>query len=144
MRWRERHLIRLSRLHFPNVQREDIVRLLVCGDRNWKDERMILTELELRKPDVVIEGEYRGADKMARAAAEYLGIPVLGFPADWETHGRAAGVFRNTQMLEEGKPDFVLAFHDDLEASKGTKDMIKQAKAAGIPVEVVCHEAKGE
>jgi hypothetical protein len=120
------------------------MRLLVCGDRDWKDERLVLLEIEHRRPEVVIEGEYRGADRAARAAADYFGIPVLPFPADWKTHGRAAGVFRNTQMLTEGKPDLVLAFHDDLENSKGTKDMIEQATAAGIPVEIVCHEAKDE
>ena len=39
-------------------------------------------------------------------------------------------------MLEEGKPDKVLAFHEDIESSKGTKHMVKISQEAGIPVEV--------
>lgn len=41
---------------------------------------------------------------------------------------------RNKQMLDEGKPDLVLAFHTDIENSKGTKNMIYQAKKRGIKV----------
>jgi len=42
-------------------------------------------------------------------------------------------------MLDEGKPTYVLAFHDNLAESKGTKDMVTRAKKAGIPVEVWSH-----
>lgn len=31
-------------------------------------------------------------------------------------------------MLDEGKPDFVVAFHNDITNSKGTLDMITRAK----------------
>jgi hypothetical protein len=34
-------------------------------------------------------------------------------------------------MLEDGQPDLVLAFHSSIEESKGTKDMVKRARAAG-------------
>lgn len=44
--------------------------------------------------------------------------------------GRAAGPMRNKQMLEEGKPDLVVAFP----GGAGTENMVKQAKAAGIRV----------
>ena len=47
---------------------------------------------------------------------------------------RAAGPIRNQRMLVEGKPDLVIAFHDDLESSRGTKDMIKRSLKAGIRV----------
>jgi hypothetical protein len=59
---------------------------------------------------------------------------VYSFPADWETYGKAAGPIRNTQMLTEGNPDMVAAFHNDISKSKGTKNMIVQAKKAGIKV----------
>jgi hypothetical protein len=68
--------------------------------------------------------------------ASQLGFTVLPFPADWNTHGKAAGPIRNRQMLKEGKPDVVLAFHEDLGRSKGTADMVRAAKAAGIAVKV--------
>ena len=37
-------------------------------------------------------------------------------------------------MLDEGKPDTVVYFHDNIERSKGTKDMVSRAKKAGLPV----------
>lgn len=87
-------------------------------------------------PDVVIEGEARGADTMAREAAEQLGIPVLPFPADWTRFGKAAGPIRNRQMLTEGKPTEVIAFHHDISKSRGTRDMVVQARKHGIPTAV--------
>jgi hypothetical protein len=35
-------------------------------------------------------------------------------------------------MLDEGKPDLVIAFHDDLSRSKGTVDMLAKAERAGV------------
>jgi DNA-binding MurR/RpiR family transcriptional regulator len=60
----------------------------------------------------------------------------LSYPADWEAYGKAAGPIRNQRMLDEGKPDLVIAF-SDLPTTSGTYDMIKRAKAAGIPVYLV-------
>ena len=56
------------------------------------------------------------------------------FPADWKTFGKAAGPIRNRKMLDEGLPDVVIAFHEDIERSKGTKNMISQACEQGIDV----------
>lgn len=48
-------------------------------------------------------------------------------------HGKSAGPIRNRKMIDEHEPDFVLAFHDDLEGeSKGTKDCVAYAKSKGI------------
>jgi hypothetical protein len=59
----------------------------------------------------------------------------MPFPADWGTFGKRAGPIRNKQMLEEGKPDLVIAFWDG--NSPGTKNMIDQAQAKGISVKVI-------
>lgn len=53
--------------------------------------------------------------------------------ANWLKFGRTAGPIRNQIMIEKGA-DLVIAFPS--ETSKGTRDMIKRAEAAGIPVEV--------
>jgi len=37
-------------------------------------------------------------------------------------------------MLDEGKPDLVLAFYTNIKNSKGTKNMINQAKKRGIVI----------
>jgi hypothetical protein len=40
-------------------------------------------------------------------------------------------------MLDEGRPDEIVAFHDNIAASKGTADMIRRAQKAGIPYRLV-------
>lgn len=115
------------------------MRVLVCGDRNWSDASLIAHHLAKLEHAEIIEGEARGADRLARIEAEKLGYVVHKFPAQWGVYGKAAGVLRNKQMLDEGKPSLVLAFHDDLEHSKGTGDMVRRAKARGIPVNHIHH-----
>jgi hypothetical protein len=88
----------------------------------------------------IIEGEcpHGGADIAAREFAEAWGINVDAYPADWGTHGRAAGPIRNQQMLAEGRPEIVLAFVDKpLHESRGTNDMVTRATEARIPTYVV-------
>ncbi len=111
--------------------------ILCCGDRKWTDRDKIAIALSsLTVDDHVIHGNAPGADRLC---AEYA-IPhmtVESFPANWSRYGRAAGPIRNQLMLDEGQPDLVLAFHSDIEHSKGTADMIRRAKKANIPVKIV-------
>src|SRR6266576_1753918 len=104
------------------------MRVLVCGDREWTASEPIATLLNLCPPDtVVIHGAARGADAIAGRLATELGFEVQPYPADWNKHGKAAGPIRNSQMLSEGQPDEVHAFHNNVEASRGTKDMVEKA-----------------
>lgn len=122
------------------------MRVLISGDREWTDKKRI-REYILSRPDVityVIEGEARGADTLAREVANELGIRVMPFPANWKRYGRGAGPKRNQQMLDEGKPDEVCGFHDDIRESKGTRDMLRRALAAGIKTLIVSHAWNGE
>lgn len=122
------------------------MRVLICGDRRWTDRERIREYIQSR-PNVVtcvIEGEARGADRLARIVAMELGIEVQSVPADWRRYGRGAGPKRNQQMLDEGKPDEVCGFHDDIHESKGTRDMLRRAVAAGIKTLVVSHAWSGE
>ena len=115
-------------------------RVLVCGDRNWTDPIIIMNELIKimgnQGIEVVIEGEQNGADILGKQAAERLGLTVLPFKANWRKYGLAAGPIRNQQMLKEGRPTLVLAFHPYLPGSKGTKHMVDIAMKAGIPVKI--------
>jgi len=120
------------------------IRLLICGDREWKKKDRIRRELLLlgiSNIEVVIHGAARGADSLGAEVAEELGINkrrIKPFPAKWEEQGKAAGVIRNSQMLKEGRPTYVLAFHSHLKTqSKGTADMVRKAKAVGIEVKVI-------
>lgn len=111
------------------------MKILICGSRNYTNWAKILNYVKsLPKDTVIIEGEAKGADTLARLAAEECGLKVERYPANWNEYGKAAGQIRNRQMLNEGKPDLVVAFSDDLDNSKGTKNMVSIAKSAGIPV----------
>lgn len=109
------------------------MRVLICGDRNWEDVAAVEREIfcRLAPGDVVIHGACRGADLIADIVAEHFGLEREAYPADWKI-GRSAGPIRNKQMLVEGKPDEVWAFHANIAESKGTRNMLAQAKAAGI------------
>lgn len=114
------------------------MRLLICGDRNWNNISLIRAWVETHLPiDVVIHGNARGADRLGAQVALELGIKVISFPAKWNEYGRAAGPIRNQQMLDEGNPDFIIAFHNDIRNSKGTKDMITRAQNHAIDYVVV-------
>jgi len=113
-------------------------RILICGDRNWTNKELIRHVLNSMKDiEAVIEGECRGADILGKQVAEEMGIFVVKFPADWLQYGKSAGPIRNQQMLNEGQPTKVIAFHNNINESKGTKDMLKRAKKRGIAVLLV-------
>ncbi len=126
------------------------MRILCCGDRNWTSYEIIRRELEKLPEDVeIIQGCARGADKISLNIAKSIGLKIIssknnddiinnpGFPADWNKYGKAAGPIRNKQMLVEGKPDLVLAFHNNIENSKGTKNMVDIARKAGVKVIII-------
>ncbi len=112
--------------------------ILVTGDRNWNDPqthgRVVQDALYgYRKHNpIIVHGAARGVDTIADLYARAFEYEVHPHPADWAQYHRAAGPIRNTEMLAE-KPHLVLAFHDDLLSSKGTKNMVNQAVKAGIP-----------
>jgi predicted Rossmann-fold nucleotide-binding protein len=110
------------------------MKVLVCGGRDFADFAMLSEEmmrlLAERDVDAIIHGGARGADSMAGEFANATGIEEIVFPADWKKYGRRAGPIRNQQMLDEGKPDLVVAFP----GGRGTADMVERARAAGIEV----------
>src|SRR6478735_4722343 len=100
------------------------MRVIVCGDRNWRDYWAIYDVLNrLDRSSVIIHGAARGADQMAGIIGKNLGFEVISVPAEWDKHGRAAGPIRNKKMLDMA-PDLVIAFHEDIRNSKGTKNML--------------------
>lgn len=68
--------------------------------------------------------------------ATELGLDVVEVPANWTRYGKAAGPIRNDRMLKF-KPHLVIAFHEDIESSRGTKDTVTKARNLGIQTEVI-------
>ena len=127
---------------YPPVIEEGF-RVLVCGGRNWTDQAVIKRELsyvfhERSTPNYnglrVIHGGAKGADNLAGIVAGIWSWPVEVYSADWATHGKGAGPIRNQQMLDQGKPQMVLAFPDP--GSRGTWDMIRRAVTAGVETRI--------
>ncbi|MFA5766445.1 MAG: DUF2493 domain-containing protein [Candidatus Paceibacterota bacterium] len=110
------------------------IRLLVTGGRAYWDEEELYRVLdkvaEDRTISVLIHGDAAGADTLAGSWAKDRGIPTIAIPADWQRLGRRAGPIRNRVMLEQCSPDLVIAFP----GGRGTRDMIRISKAAGIEV----------
>lgn len=116
--------------------------ILICGSRDWNDFPTVKKYLEEIKQKSmatndeqlpkIIHGGCKGADSIAGYLATQLGFPIRVFKADWLSHGKSAGPKRNQQMLDEGHPNLVVAFHDALESSKGTLDMVTRARKANI------------
>jgi len=115
-----------------NVKAEEM-RVLVTGGRDFSDRTLLFEALDrlhsLHGFTVLIHGDASGADRLAGEWATERGVEVLACPADWKTHGRAAGPIRNKEMLNE-KPQLVVAFP----GGKGTADMVAKARKAGVKV----------
>jgi hypothetical protein len=114
------------------------MRVLVCGGRDYANKGSVygvLDRINERTPiTCIIDGGANGADALAAIWSALRHIPDhKRFHADWAIHGKAAGPIRNQKMLDEGKPDLVVAFP----GGKGTADMVRRAKAAGIEVREV-------
>lgn len=132
--------------------------ILVCGTRKIDQkkayflvrdalDKIIIEKNWITKPDEygnflpevkIIAGSAKGIDTAAVDYAVANWQEFEEFPADWNKHGRSAGPIRNQQMLDEGKPDLVVAFPGP--ESVGTWDMIRRAEKAGV--EVIIIEAK--
>lgn len=110
------------------------MKVLVAGGRTYSDILRVFAVLDkLNREagiDKIIEGGAKGADRLALEWAKQSGVAVETYEADWENQGSFAGPARNKRMLDEGKPDLVVAFP----GGKGTLNMIRQASKAGIEV----------
>lgn len=108
------------------------MRVLICGGRDftdknyfWKkmDEISESFDFDNKQPIIIISGKARGADTLAEEYANECGWEFRGYPAKWKLFGKAAGVFRNQEMLDNEEPDLVIVFP----GGTGTSDMKTRA-----------------
>lgn len=117
-----------------------VTKILICGAREWINFdkiKKVLLEYPQSRETIIIHGDWKGADKIAGYLAKQLNMTVEAYPANWDKYGKAAGPIRNQQMLDEGKPEMCYAFHECIEKSRGTKDMVSRCEKAGIPYKVI-------
>lgn len=116
---------------------ESTMKILICGDRKWINIEIIKRRLlKLPSNSIIIEGGCDGVDLLARAIALDISLEVVEFPAAWGKYGKSAGPKRNIKMLDT-KPHLLIAFHNDIKNSKGTKHIVGEARKRGIEVEVI-------
>lgn len=123
-------------------------RLIVCGGVDFCDydylknqlDRLIAYYENIR----LVSGHARGADTLAERYAAEKSVPIQVFPAEWKKYGKAAGPIRNRAMLEYAKEEtpVVAAFWNG--KSRGTGNMLKQAKAAGAECHIFYFEQERE
>lgn len=125
------------------------MQVIVTGSRDLTDQDLVwdaLSELFilLIEEFTVVHGGARGADTFAGQWVKMMRPHFRVFEdkheADWKTHGKAAGVLRNAEMVDAGA-DYVLAFYREGSANIGTRDCVRRARAAGIPVIEYTQEA---
>lgn len=127
------------------------MRVLVCGGRDFTDRFYVYSWLDklfapsygdsaeaqpwwLPRPDLfLVLGGARGVDTHALDWAVVNWVRHVVYEAQWDKHGKAAGVIRNQQMLDEGKPEIVVAFP----GGRGTEDMVNRAKKAGLCITLI-------
>jgi hypothetical protein len=118
--------------------------VLVTGDRGWDDRPGLWAALDAEHAANPFRAVTHGAARGADTASAHWSMDRLGghhaHPARWRELGKAAGPIRNQEMLDDPlKPDVVVAFHDHLGSSRGTKDMVMRALKADLPVKLVAH-----
>jgi len=125
------------------------MKILVCGGRDFEDKKLLYNTLDdlatkfnlWAPPDAygntlplemeIISGGAKGADTLAIDYAITNWCKFREYKPDYKKYGRKlAPLMRNQQMLDEGKPDKVVAFP----GGSGTADMCRRAEKAGIEV----------
>ena len=106
------------------------MRVIVCGGRKFDNQKLVYQVLEglraIHDDIQLVSGCCSGADALGEAWAEYEDCYVHRFPADWNTHGKAAGPIRNEAMAKYA--DACIAFP----GGNGTADMVLRAKKHGL------------
>lgn len=111
------------------------MKVIIAGSRTVADDVLIRNAVETSGFDIteVVSGCARGADIRGERWAAGNGKPVKRSLADWDQHGKRAGVIRNRQMGDYA--DALIAVWDG--DSTGTRHMIDYMTKLKKPVHVL-------
>lgn len=100
------------------------MKIIIAGSRDFENwdafmgfMSVLPQEFEITE---VVSGGAIGPDTMAIHFADLFNYPIKVFPADWDTHGKKAGILRNIDMANYA--DRCIAFWNG--TSRGTAHMI--------------------
>ena len=105
------------------------MRILICGDRDYTNERRILYFVKTLPADtVVIHNGSRGAGKIAADAATARRLKVETYEADWDHYKHTTALTaHNKRLIEESRPDAIVVFHPNIKTSRCTLNMTQCA-----------------
>lgn len=135
------------------------MRIAVTGGREYSDRDRVFSVLysiakctednPLPVDFILIVGDAPGLDSIAEDWGVVNWVTIEKFEADWhnlkakpcvvkvDANGRPynvlAGPNRNQRMIDEGKPELLVAFP----GGTGTADMVRRCRKVGIPVKVI-------
>lgn len=110
------------------------MRLLIAAGRHLQDAALIRRALmrahAIRPITVVIHGSSGRLGTIAEEWGRAQHLHVVRYPANWRAFGKRGGVIRNAFMLEDSRPDLVLA----LPGGSDTRDLIARVQCARVPI----------
>jgi hypothetical protein len=112
-------------------------RVVIFGSRDFNNFPLLQKKVDFLTqnlgPITILSGKAKGADSLGEKYAHSRDIPVMEFPAEWETYGKRAGMVRNKEMFDNC--DYGIAFWDG--TSPGTKMMINLFHKYNKPIRIV-------
>lgn len=115
--------------------------LMVCGGRDFNDKELLFKTLDDLvakkgwKDIIILEGEAKGADTLAKDYVAKRNLLFKPYPADWKNWGKAAGPIRNKAMVTDC--DYCVAFWDG--QSRGTRSSIEFCRELNKPYTIVLY-----
>lgn len=103
-----------------------------CGQHLMHEIKCAFGHTPAMEDLVIISGMARGMDTVAVRIAGYFSLDLIKMPADWNKHGKAAGMIRNAEMVNLA--DEVWVWWDG--KSRGTENTIQHALEKGKTLRV--------
>lgn len=122
----------MSAPQIPQIPQNQKINLAIVGSRNFTDFNKFeitvddaLKEWGLTTNHInrIVSGGAKGADTLADWYAKHNGIALTVYVPDWKAFGKAAGIMRNTDIVNDC--EYLIAFPS--RSGKGTQDSIKKA-----------------
>ena len=120
-------------------------KVIIAGSRSFADYEKLKSVCDSILPNQyseprisILSGTSSGSDSLGERYANERGYTLNRYPADWKQYGKAAGPIRNRQMVEDA--DAAIVFWDG--QSRGTKNLIEEAKKQGLIVRIIMYNVK--
>jgi hypothetical protein len=114
-------------------------RVIIAGSRTTpENNKELLEQISQILPKenlTIVSGTARGGDRLGENWAKENGVEIRQFPAEWNKHGKSAGMIRNKEMAEYAT-ELLLIWDGE---SRGSANMKKEAEKRKLKItEIIC------